>query len=350
MASPSGSTTALTVLVTGATGFVGFHSARTLHGAGHRVRALVRSPEKARRVFGPVGLADSSDVVFLRGDMTDPRSVAEALEGCDAVLHAAALVSVHARDADAVARTNLAGARNVLGAAVERGIERLVHVSSTTALFRPDARRVDERSPLGDARSGYAASKIRCERYVRDLQTRGARIQTTYPGSVIGPDDPGLSEAIAGIKAILESGLVAITTSGIQLVDVRDVAEAHRRLLERGGPPDRFLMGGHYLTWSELADALDTATGRSLLRIAMPAAGLRLFGALMDVLGRFVPTEVPMTAEAARYATDWAVADDRHLHETLGLAWRDVRQSLHDTIAWLEASGQLRGWRGLLGL
>jgi len=334
----------LTVMVTGATGFVGFHGACALHAAGHRIRALVRSPEKARRVLGPVGLADSDRVVVVPGDITDVRSVHQALEGADAVLHAAALVSVHARDAEAVTHTNLAGTRLVLGGALERGIARIVHVSSTTALFRADARHLDETSPLGDAKSGYAASKIQCERYVRGLQGDGAPIQITYPGSVIGPDDPGLSEAVAGFKAILESRVVAITTSGIQLVDVRDLAEAHRRLLERGGPPDRFLMGGHYLTWTELADALEAVTGRRFFRLPAPAVGIRLFGELLDAIGRFVPVELPMTAESARYATDWAVADDRHVKETLALRYRDVRTSLREMIAWLEDTGQLRGW------
>jgi nucleoside-diphosphate-sugar epimerase len=333
----------LTVLVTGATGFVGLHTAAALHAAGHRLRALVRSPEKARRVFAmPLGadgqrpLAGSDRVEIVSGDITDPASIDRALAGCDAVLHSAAMVSVHARDAAAVVRTNVAGARNVLGAAAERGIERLVHVSSTTALFRPDARRVDESSPLGDATQGYAGSKIACEHAVRALQARGAPIRITYPASVIGPDDPGLSEAMAGIKAILDSRTVAITTSGIQLVDVRDLALVHRLLLERDGPADRFLVGGHYLTWTELADALETVTGKRFLRLPVPTAGVRLFGELMDWIGRFVDVEMPMSAESSRYATDWAVADDRHVRETLGISWRPVEDSLRDAVAALE--------------
>ena len=332
----------LTVLVTGATGFVGFHSAVALGRAGHAVHALVRSPEKAERVLGPTDLAKDGQLTVVRGDITDATSVRRAMEGCDAVLHSAAMVSVHARDADEVSRTNRAGAQNVLGLALEAGIERLLHVSSTTALFRPDARRVDEQSPLGAQDTGYGASKIECEHYVRGLQDAGAPIHITYPATVIGPDDPGLSEGVAGVKAMVENRTVSVTTSGIQLIDARDIGDAQCRLLERGGPPDRFLMGGHYLTWSELADVLEEVTGRSFLRVPVPAAGVRLFGELVDVVTRFVDVELPMSAEASRYATDWAVADDRHVRETLGIAWRDVRESLRDTIAWLERTGHLK--------
>lgn len=334
----------LNVMVTGATGFVGLHSTCVLRSAGHHVRALVRSPDKAERVFGSAGIVD---VAIVRGDITDERSVGEALEGCDAVVHSAAMVSVLARDSTRVRETNLRGVELVVGGALERGVERVVHVSSMTALFRPNAGRIDERSPLGVASSGYGASKIECEKYVRDLQEAGAPIQVTYPGAVIGPDDPGLSEAVAGLKAMVENRFVSITTSGMQLIDVRDVAEAHRRLLERGGPPDRFLMGGHYLTWSELADALEEVTGRRFLRLPVPAVGVRIFGTLVDLLSRFTPIAAPITLEAADYATDWAVSDDRHLKETLDLEYRDVRVSLRDTIDWLRDSGQLGSRFGL---
>jgi len=328
----------LDVMVTGATGFVGFHTTRALCEAGHRVSALVRSTEKARRVLEPAGL---SGVTVIRGDITDERSVEEALEGRNAVVHSAAMVSVHARDADAAMRTNVRGAELVLGGAVEQGIERIVHVSSTTALFRPDVRVIDESSPLGNNTRGYGASKIRCERYVRDLQDRGAPIQITYPGSVIGPDDPGLSEAVAGVKGMVENRAVVVTTSGIQFIDVRDIAEAHRLLLERGGRPDLYLMGGHYLTWPDLADTLERVTGERFARFPMPAIVMRLLGRVLDGIDRIVRLEAPVSEESAGYATDWAVADDRHVKDTLALEYRPLEDSLRDTIDWLRDSGQL---------
>ena len=153
----------LRVMLTGGTGFVGYHTACALVEAGHEVRLLVRSRQKFERVFGPAGLGGLDHVV---GDITDPKAVDTALDGCNAVVHSAAMVSVHAADSDEVLDNNLRGTRFVLGGAHERGIDRMVQVSSTTALFRPGARRIDENSPLGDATSGYGRSKIECDRYV----------------------------------------------------------------------------------------------------------------------------------------------------------------------------------------
>lgn len=327
----------LHVLVTGGTGFVGHHTARALAEAGHHVKLLVRDPAKMRRVFGPVGLGELPSVV---GDITDAASVAKALDGCDAVVHAAAMVSVHEGDADRVLETNLRGVQLVLGGAFERGIERLLQVSSTTVFHRPDARYVDESSPLGHATRGYGGSKIACEEHVRGLQDLGAPIATTYPGSVIGPDDPGLSEAMVGLKGFLDTRIVPVMPSGIQLVDVRDVAEAHVRLLERGGA-DRVLLGGHYVPWSELVDLLEEVTMESFLGLPVPAPVVRAAGRALDWVDRFVRIGAPVSRESSDYATDWAVADDGHARRSLGLELRDLHTTLGDTIRWLGESGQL---------
>ena len=333
----------LTVMVTGGTGFIGFHTVLELIRAGHAVRLLVRSPEKLRRVFEPFGLGDLG---FVEGDMTDAASVDRALEGCDAVMHAAALVNSHAKESARVLENNLRGTENVLGGAHRRGIGRMIQVSSTTALFRRDARQIDERSPLGTTHSGYGRSKIECDRYVRRLQEDGAPIYTTYPGTVIGPDDPGLSEAMLGLKIVLASGLVVESTGGIQTVDVRDVARAHVLLLERGGPPDRFLMGGQYLDWRAYGDLLERVTGHRFRRVYAPPVVFRVMGLAAELLARVVPIETPLTDETSVYATGWAPTDDGHLHGSLGLRYRDLHETLYDAVFWLQGAGHVRaGYR-----
>ena len=134
----------LNVMVTGGTGFVGFHTVMALVNAGHSVRLLVRSPQKMQRVFAPFGL---ENLPYVKGDITDEASVNTALNGCNAVLHSAALVSVHASDSEKVLNNNLLGTRLVLGGAWQRGIRRMIQVSSTTALFRSGVSGVNEVSP-----------------------------------------------------------------------------------------------------------------------------------------------------------------------------------------------------------
>lgn len=326
-------------MVTGGTGFVGFHTVRALVEAGHSVKLLVRSPEKMRRVFAPFGL---EGLPYVEGDITDEASVNAALEGCNAVVHSAALVSVHASDSDKVLHNNLLGTRLVLGGAWQRGIQRMVQVSSTTALFSRNAGRVDENSPLGTALSGYGRSKIECDKFVRELQGQGAPIYTTYPGSIMGPDDPGLSEAMVGLRTFLNTGMLLETTSGIQIIDVRDLARAHLGLLEQGGPPSRYLMGGNYFSWADYADLMETVTRRKFRRIKARPGVLKAAGILGDVLSRYIKLELPLSRESVIYATEWAVADDSLIKDTLGMEYRATADTLLASLDWLRSSGHLK--------
>lgn len=330
-------TSGLRVLVTGGTGFVGFHTVRALHEAGHDVRLLVRSTDKMRRVLGPFGL-DALDHV--QGDIADEQSVERALAGCDAVVHAAANVNIHATDALQTIRVNRRGTELVIGGAVARGIERIVQVSSSTALFNPGLDKVDENSPLGTQAVGYGRSKIESDLYVRGLQQHGAGIYTTYPGSIIGPDDPGLSEAMQGLVTLLDDVFV-ITTSGTQMIDVRDLATAHVRLIERGGPPARYMMGGQFFAWAEMADIVEDVIGARLRRVRVSKGMLQALGRLGDVVHRIKPFKAPVTFEAVWYATEWTPSDDSKVKRELNLEYRDIRESLGDSIVWLAKKGYL---------
>ena len=329
---------ALRVMVTGATGFVGLHTARALHEAGHSVRLLVRSADKMKRVLAPFGM-ESLDHV--QGDITDPASVRRALAGCDAVVHAAAAVNVHAGDAMETIRTNRRGTELVIGGAVEQGVGRILQVSSSSALFNPGLDIVDEDSPLGTQSVGYGRSKIESDLYVRGLQASGAPIYTTYPGTIVGPDDPGLSEGMTGLCVTLDQACV-ITSSGIQIIDVRDLAIAHLRLIERGGAPARYAMGGQFFRWAEFADILESVVGARIRRIRAPGRVLQALGRLGDVVHRFVPLGLPISEEAMCYATEWTPSDDSRVQKDLGIRYRDIRETLADAIIWLADNGHLR--------
>jgi len=123
------------VLITGGTGLVGCHTAAALIAKGHAVRLLVRDPARIPEVFGPLGI-DAVDPAV--GDVTDRCAVATALTGCDAAVHAAALFSMDRRRAEEVQFTNVVGSQIVLGTAAELGLDPIVHLSSTSALFPPD--------------------------------------------------------------------------------------------------------------------------------------------------------------------------------------------------------------------
>jgi nucleoside-diphosphate-sugar epimerase len=322
-------------MVTGGTGFIGYHTTQALLDAGHEVSLLVRSVDKMLNLYGE----DSIDS-YTRGDITDADAVERALEDCDAVVHTAAMVSVDARDAEKVYEGNVAGARTVIDTALEAGVERVIHVSSVTALFDPKAEVLDENSPPGSAHNAYGRSKVACERYVRELQEQGEPVYITYPASVMGPDDPGLTEPHVGLQTYL-AYFVPQMPSGNQYVDVRDVAEVHLRLLERDVEPGRYLVGGHYIPWMELGDLLEELTGRRLLKVPLTGQFMRMAGRALDFISNRVALDVPITEEAMEYATRWVPMDSGKVERELDFAFRDIGDTFFDAIYWLYAAGYI---------
>ncbi len=324
------------VMVTGGTGFVGYHTVLALLEAGHEVSLLVRSIDKMLNLFG-----EGTITYYTRGDIGDCQAIERALEDCDAVIHAAAMVSTSARDAERVFRGNFEGAKNVIGMALDRGVGPVIHVSSVTALFDPQARVLDENSPPGSAENAYGRSKVACEKYVRELQDAGAPVYISYPATVIGPDDPGMTEAHVGMTTYL-TAFVPRMPSGNQYVDVRDVAEVHLQLLERQPEYGRYLVGGHYLPWIELGDVLDSLTGRRIVRVPLTGAFMRLAGRALDkVRERVDLTNVPITREAMDYATRWVPMDNSRVERELDFEFRPLEESFADTVSWLYRAGHI---------
>jgi nucleoside-diphosphate-sugar epimerase len=323
------------VMITGGTGFVGYHTAQTLMAAGHRVSLLVRSVDKMLKLYG-----DDCDLTYTRGDITDADKVRQALEGCDAVIHAAAMVSTHAGDAELVYKTNVEGTKIVIGSALASGVKSVIHVSSVTALYDPQASVLDENSPPGVARNAYGRSKVACEKYVRGLRARGKRIYITYPASIIGPDDPGLTEPHVGMQTFL-TAFVPLTASGMQFVDVRDVAEVHLRLLEQRPPAGYYTLGGYYVPWVKLGPLLEKVTGRRLLKLPMHGGLMRLSGRIIDKLGALFPLDIPVNEEAMEYATNWVKLDNSKVEDVLAFKFRPLRDTMADTVTWLYQAGHI---------
>jgi dihydroflavonol-4-reductase len=320
------------VLVTGGTGFIGGHSAALLQRSGHDIRLLVRNTGKAADVGAALDL--SLDDVLV-GDVTDAGSVERALEGCDAVLHAAAAVALERRSAAAIVAANTAGARNVLRSAAERGLSRIVHVSSTSALEVTGAPLTASAPP--SRAPGYAASKAGAEEVARSLQTDGAPVHITYPSGVLGPAaGKALGETSTAMARFVAAGVVPTRGGALSIVDVRDVAEIHRRLIGADAPPGRVMCGGIGLTMSELADQLRAITGRRFPVLPVPPAALRAAGRLADRLMSRLPLQLPLSEESMALITTWPGTDDDV--DALGVHYRPVEETLATALrAWVDA-------------
>jgi dihydroflavonol-4-reductase len=256
------------VLVTGGTGFVGGWTAKAIADAGHSIKFLVRNPARLETSVAQLGV-DTSD--FAVGDISDRVSVRDALQGCEAVVHSAALVATDPRETARMLSTNMSGAQNVLGQAVELGLDPIVHVSSFTALFHPNLDTLRADLPVVGGTDGYGQSKAQVEIYARGLQDAGAPVNITYPGMVLGPPvGDQFGEAGEGVRSLLSLHVVPGRSAAWLIVDARDVAALHVALLEPGRGPRRYMAGGRRVPVGELASMFGEIAETTMLAVPVP--------------------------------------------------------------------------------
>lgn len=324
------------VMVTGGTGFIGSHAVVALVRAGHQVRLLVRDADKAKRVYEPHGVEVDDFVV---GDMTDPSAVAEALDGCVACLHTAAIVAVSTTGGDL--SKNTTGARVVLGSAVRAGCDPVVYTSSVAVFVPPVAPVISVRSPLADPRSAYGKSKLEAEHYTRGLEDAGAPITVFYPGGVTGPHQPVLDSNVEGLVDVLRIGLPVCSTGGNAVIDVRDLAQLIVAAMVPGQGPRRFMAGGRFHSWSAYGTAIAEAAGRPIRRWPTPPALLNGMGSALDALRRVRPIDFAINRESTTFMTAMTATDDQPTLDALGVTYRPTVETLRDTIDWLVDAGHL---------
>lgn len=327
--------------MTGATGLIGVHAVARLVAQRHEVRALVRDAAKLRRALDPfTGVL--ARVEAITGDVTEPGSVESALAGCDGVLHCAGIFSHDLAAAGHLQQVNVAGARNVLGAAARRVPGPIVHVSSLLALRLPPpgpVQRVDD--PVTRPRAMYAATKAEAERFARELEAGGARIAIVYPSSTHGPFDPTVGSGPEFIAGMLRAGRVLVTEGGLSYTDVRDLAALLAAVFAPGVPPRRWFAPASFLTHAETHALLCALTGRDLAAIRLPGWGVRMLGRAGDLRQRLLRRSVPLTSEAAAVLTRSVPVDDAAARELLGTAPIPIERSLRDLLVWMHRAGVL---------
>ena len=330
------------VCVTGATGLVGGHVMARLVSDGHQVIAYVRNSDKLDRMLAAHGLAsDAVDRVI--GDLENATAIADALDGCDAVVHTAATVALTPDGAAAAEKANLSGTTLVLRGAAERGLDPIIHTSSVAALSPPAGPILKATDPIPANGGGYGASKAACERVARGLQDDGVPIVIFYPGGILGPVDAGSHVLGDGWVKALEPGVMPIISKGGNpYIDVRDLAAAMAACMEQGKGPRRFMAGGRYIDWKQNAELFDMATGKKWKKPPVPAWLLVALGRAGDLFGKvkkgFVP---PIGHEAAIAMTTAVPTDDSAIHDELGVQYRPIEDSWVDTIRWLVQQGRM---------
>jgi nucleoside-diphosphate-sugar epimerase len=324
------------VLVTGGTGFVGSHTVAALVGRGHEVKVLARNPRRLAPVLEPFGVTAEA----VGGDVTDPPSVAAALHGCDAVVHAAGEIGV-AGGAGQTTDVNVAGTRNVLAQARLAGIDPVVYTSTITVYLPSRDAVVTPASALADPLSAYGASKRDAELLIRERQDNGDPVTSFTLGGVYGPTSPHLDGSFGAILGALGS-MMLVPPGGLGVVDVRDAAELLARAVEPGRGPRHFLAGGQYVTWAEWTELLGDAAGVDLHGHVVTADEMVELGRQFDAQrARGAAVDVPLSEEAAIIMTSGVPTDDSATLAELNMAYRPLPETFGDTVAYLRAIGQL---------
>jgi nucleoside-diphosphate-sugar epimerase len=325
-----------TVLLTGASGFLGIHTLKQLLDDGHHVRAFVRTPARLEKNLLPLGIElEDSRIEVAEGDMTSTSAVRTAASGCGAVIHAAATFSYKRRDQARMARENSVGTRTVLESGAEAGATRLVHVSSTVALVRPGGATIDHTSPLGIGQGPYSKSKIASEAVARELQDSGPPVTIVNPGGILGPHDPYLGENNEVLIQAIKGRTPAWPRGSVQYVDVRDVAAVLAAAVSHAAGK-RYLVPGHDV--HELHPVLREVTGRRLPAATMPPK-LLIAAALPGYLTGW--SFLPGAVEGIRTAACANPADASATTRELGVKARPLAESVRDTVRWLVEAGHI---------
>jgi dihydroflavonol-4-reductase len=313
------------VLVTGASGFVGWHVARVLLERGQRVRALVRSGSRVPDL----------DVECVTGDLRDPESLAAAVAGCGVVYHVAADYRLWSKNPQELYQSNVDGTRNLLAAAYVNGVERVVYTSTVGCIAMPSG---DEATPisLGDMTGAYKRSKFLAEQVALEFAVKGLPVVIVNPTAPMGDHDFKPTPTGQMVADFLKGAMPAYIDTGLNVVHVRDVAEGHLLACERGRVGERYILGAENLTLGGILRELAAITGRKAPKIQLPyfvawTAGMVTTG-LAHLTG--IPPRAPM--EAVRMAKKKMWVSHAKAARELGFAPRPAREALQDAVAWFQ--------------
>lgn len=326
-------------LVTGGTGFVGAHVVRALLARGQRVRCLVRASSRRTNLEGlPVEIAT--------GDVREAASLRAAMSGVRRVYHCAADYRLWASDPAEIRECNVTGTENVLSAAADAGVERVVHTSSVGALgLTPDGTPADERTPVSrESLVGtYKRSKHDAERVAERWASRGLPVVIVNPSTPVGDLDVKPTPTGQMVLDFVNRRMPAYVDTGLNLIDVRDVAEGHILAAERGRIGEKYILGHRNMTLKEILDTLSSITGLPSPKMRLPH-WIPLTAAALDTMaaratGR--PPRVPL--EAVRMSRYRMFFDASRARRELGLPQSPIEQALSRAVAWFRENGYVRG-------
>jgi dihydroflavonol-4-reductase len=330
--------------ITGATGFVGSHVARHYAAQGASLRLLTRSSSSLDALEG-------LNAETVQGDLRQPEGLRSALTGCDALVHVAADYRLWVRDPAEMYAANVEGTRELLRIAREVGVPRTVYTSSVATMgFKSDGSVVNEDTPvsLADMIGHYKRSKFLGEQEAIKAARNGQHVMILNPTTPIGPGDRKPTPTGRIIVDFLNKKFPAYVDTGLNLVDVDEVARMHLVALDRGRPGERYILGGENLTLKQILDRMSAITGLPSPTKKVPH-GVAMAFAFFDenITGRLLKKEPRATVEAVRMGKKMMFASSAKAEQELGFRIVPIYQALRSAIDWFVEHGYAPRFEGV---
>ncbi|MGA7857335.1 MAG: hopanoid-associated sugar epimerase [Terracidiphilus sp.] len=324
------------IFLTGATGFVGHHVALALAAEGADLRMLVRKTSNLANLEGIRG----ETVV---GDLAEPAGLKSALGDCEAVLHVAADYRLWIPDPKSMYRANVDGTRDLLRLAREAGVKRFVYTSSVATMhFRTDGIVINEDTPvkLADMVGHYKRSKFMAEQQAIAAAKDGQQVIILNPTTPIGPNDAKPTPTGRIFVDFLNRKFPAYVDTGLNLVDVTEVARTHVAALTKGQPGHRYILGGENLTLKQILDKMSAITGIPSPTAKIPFAVAATYAFFEEwITGRIRGKEPRATLEEVRMGRKKMFASSAHAQQELDFRIVPVYPAMRAAIEWFRAHG-----------
>ncbi len=322
--------------VTGATGFLGSHVARQLLSKGAELRLLVRPTSR---------LDNIADMAAERvvGDLQDADSLRKGMEGCEYVFHVAADYRLWARNGQELYESNVDGTKNILQAARDSAVRRVIYTSSVATMgFGNNGYLTDEQSPvsLDNMIGDYKRSKFMAERLVIEAGQSGQDVVLVNPTTPIGERDIKPTPTGQIVVDFLKKKFPAYVDTGLNLVDVVDCADGHLLAMEKARPGERYILGSENLTLKQILDKLGAITGLPSPNIKVPYAVALAAGAWGSVvIGGMLKREPRATLEAVQMSRKKMFVASTKAERELGWKPQPVDDALRRAAEWFQAHG-----------
>jgi dihydroflavonol-4-reductase len=318
-------------LVTGASGFLGWHVARLLLERGHTVRALCRPTSQIREL----------DVERVNGDLRDPASLARAVSGCELVFHVAADYRLWSKDPGQLYRSNVDGTRHLLEAAEHAGVSRVVYTSTVGCIGMPSGSSGNEDTPVSieDMTGHYKRSKWLAEQVALERARAGLDVVIVNPTAPIGDHDWKPTPTGKIVVDFLNGKLPAFVDTGLNVVDARDIALGHLLAAEHGKPGERYILGCQNLTLQEILGKVAQVANKPAPTMKVPYALAYAAGWITTAIANVTGREPAAPLEGVKMAKKKMFVSHSKASRELGFSPGSTEGAIRNSVEWFRANG-----------